>query len=249
MGAFFMDQMTSPEIKEELAQGRDTVVMGFGSHEQHGPHLPVGTDSFLADALSLSLAEELDAFLVPPMRLGCSEHHMAFAGTITLTKETFKAMVKEVLSSICTHGFKRIILLPTHGGNFAPLEEVVNEFSAPEGVAILAYTDLEGLVSCWKNMALKRGVTLEESGAHAGENEASAMLYLHPQMVRMDLAQPGFVGDHDEAIAKVFKGIENVHPLGVIGDPKKAEAQAGEEYMKGLARMLADWVKAQTSSQ
>ena len=246
MGALFMDQMTSFEIKEKLGSGTDTVVMGFGSHEQHGPHLPVGTDSFLADALALGLAEGLGAFLAPPLRLGCSEHHMSFAGTITLTTETFKAVVKEALASFCVHGFKRIILLPTHGGNFAPLKEAVDEFSAPDGVLILAYTDLESLVGSWKEMALKRGITPEASGAHAGENEASAMLYLHPQMVRMDLAKPGFVGDHDEAIAKVFNGIEHVHPLGVIGDPRAADAEAGEVYIKGLVKMLLDWVHART---
>ncbi len=127
MTAKYLDRMTWPDVKAEMEKGCRTVIVCFGSHEQHGPHLPLGTDAFLGDSIGEGLAERLDAFLAPVFRVGCSEHHMGFPGTITLSSETFQKLVGEATQSLSRHGFEEIILIPTHGGNFKPMENALRD--------------------------------------------------------------------------------------------------------------------------
>ena len=86
MTALHLDRMTWPEVKAEIKNGRDTVIVPFGSTEQHGRHMPLGTDAVLGDELGWALAGRLGAFLAPTVRFGCSEHHLSFAGTISLNE-------------------------------------------------------------------------------------------------------------------------------------------------------------------
>src|SRR3954471_680654 len=121
MGALELDRLTWPEVQAELEAGRDTVVMALGATEQHGRHMPLATDALLGDHLARLLADRLDAFLAPTLRIGCSAHHVGFAGTMSLSEETFHRVVADVVSSLASSGFRRIVLIPTHGGNFGPL--------------------------------------------------------------------------------------------------------------------------------
>src|SRR5712691_10976607 len=82
VGALELDRMTWPEVKSELQGGRDTVVVAFGATEQHGPHMPLATDALLGDHMARAVAERMNAFLAPTVRIGCSEHHLEFPGTL-----------------------------------------------------------------------------------------------------------------------------------------------------------------------
>ena len=113
--------------------------MPFGSTEQHGRHMPLGTDAVLGDEIGWALADRLDAFMAPTVRFGCSEHHLSFPGTISLSDETFQRIVTDVVASLSRHGFRRIVLLPTHGGNFKPLAEAVAELKPVENVKVIAF--------------------------------------------------------------------------------------------------------------
>ncbi len=113
-------EMTRPEVEQAIASGIDTVIVPFGSTEQHGLHLPLGTDAILGEALGDRVARSLgNALLAPGLPIGCSEHHMDFAGSMTLSQETFIQVVADLCRSLAHHGFKHIALIPTHGGNFA----------------------------------------------------------------------------------------------------------------------------------
>ena len=90
MTALHLDRMTWAEVKDEIKNGRDTVIVPFGSTEQHGRHMPLGTDAVLGDEFGWAVADRLDAFLAPTVRFGCSEHHLSFPGTISLGNETFQ---------------------------------------------------------------------------------------------------------------------------------------------------------------
>src|SRR5919201_4494569 len=143
MGALALEKCTWPEIQREIDAGRDTVVLSFGAIEQHGHHLPLCTDSVFGDELGHALAERLDAFYAPTMRVGCSRHHLAFPGTMSIEEETFHRVVADIVRGWSRHGFKRIVLLPTHGGNFAPLAAAVEQLGElPDGVRVIAITDL-----------------------------------------------------------------------------------------------------------
>src|ERR671936_1253114 len=121
MGALALEKCTWPEIQREIEAGRDTVVLAFGAVEQHGHHLPLATDSIFGDELAWRIAERLDAFCAPTVQVGCSKHHLAFPGTMSVEPETFHGVVRDIVHGWARHGFKRIVLLPTHGGNFEPL--------------------------------------------------------------------------------------------------------------------------------
>lgn len=240
MGALFLDQMTWPEVKKEIENGRETVVVCLGSHEQHGPHLPLGTDAFLGDAIGQALADRLDAFVAPTIRFGCSDHHLAFAGTISLGAETLKKVVADVVRSLSRHGFKKIILIPTHGGNFRPLAEAVAGLEEEVRSRVLAYTDLMGLVAASAEQSARFGISKAQAGAHAGEWETSLLLHLRPKLVHLDRAVEGFVGDFEEALARVLNDISEVDPQGVIGDPFPAKAEAGKTYLEATVDLILE---------
>jgi creatinine amidohydrolase len=245
MTALHLDRLTWPDIKAEIQNGRDTVVVPFGSTEQHGRHMPLGTDAVLGDELGWGVAERLDAFLAPTVRFGCSEHHLAFSGTISISAETFSRIVTDVVASLSGHGFRRIVLLPTHGGNFKPMADAVAEIEPADGVRILAFTDLTGLVNAAAKSSKAFGVNAAESGAHSGEWETSLMLNLRPEQVKMDRAAEGFMGDLSEVMAKVFDGIQNLDQNGVLGDPRPATAKAGKKYLEDIVEFLYQWTRNQ----
>ena len=245
MTALYLDRLTWPDIKAEIQNGRDTVVVPFGSTEQHGRHLPLGTDAVLGDEIGWGLAERLEAFLAPTMRIGCSEHHLAFSGTISIGAETFGRIVADVVASLSVHGFRRIVLLPTHGGNFKPLAEAVANIETARGVQIYAFTDLMGLVGAAAESSRSFGVDSAKSGAHSGEWETSLMLALRPDQVKMDRAAVGFMGELSEITSKVFDGIQNLDQNGVLGDPRPASAEAGEQYLVEIIEFLYRWVEEQ----
>jgi len=221
------------------------VIVPLGSTEQHGRHMPLGTDAVLGDEIGWALAARLEAFMAPTVRFGCSEHHLSFAGTISLGEETFKRVVSDVAASLSRHGFRRIVLLPTHGGNFKPLAEAVAELKPVENVKVIAFTDLEGLVNAAFASSGSFGVNPAQSGAHSGEWETSLMLALRPEQVKMEHAAAGFVGDLSEIMAKVFDGIQNLDQNGVLGDPRPATAAAGDQYFEQIVEFLYQWVKDQ----
>jgi creatinine amidohydrolase len=245
MTALHLDRLTWAEIKDEIQNGRDTVVVPFGSTEQHGRHLPLGTDAVLGDEIGWGLAQRLGAFVAPTVRFGCSEHHLAFSGTISLGAETFSSIVADVVASLSVHGFRRIVLIPTHGGNFKPLADAVAKIQPAAGVRIIAFTDLGGLVGAASESSKAFGVNAAKSGAHSGEWETSLMLALRPDQVKMDRANLGFTGELSEITEKVFDGIQHLDPNGVLGDPRPASAEAGKKYLADIIEFLYRWVGMQ----
>lgn len=245
MTALHLDRMTWAEIKDEIQNGRDTVVVPFGSTEQHGRHLPLGTDAVLGDEFGRGLAQRLGAFLAPTVRFGCSEHHLAFSGTISLGAETFSSIVADVVASLSDHGFRQIVLLPTHGGNFKPLADAVAKIQPAAGVRIIAFTDLGGFAGAASESSKAFGVNVAKSGAHSGEWETSLMLALRPDQVKMDRATVGFMGELSEITEKIFDGIQHLDPNGVLGDPRPASAEAGKKYLADIIEFLYRWVGMQ----
>jgi creatinine amidohydrolase len=179
------------------------------------------------------------------VRFGCSDHHLAFSGTISLGEKTFHSIVTDVVASLSVHGFRRIVLLPTHGGNFKPLAEAVAKIKPVKGVRILAFTDLEGFVNAAYKSSRTFGVAAAKSGAHSGEWETSLMLALRPDQVKMNWAAEGFVGELSEIMSKVFDGIQNLDQNGVLGDPRPATAEAGKKYLEDIIASLYRWVDDQ----
>jgi creatinine amidohydrolase len=242
-----LEEMTWPEVRAALDAGRTTIVAAAGSMEQHGPHLPMQTDTLLGTYVAEAVAERLPGvFRGPTIPFGVSEHHMPFAGTITLDKQTFKEVVRQYVASLAAHGFSTIVIFPSHGGNFAPLAELAHETGGRVGGArFIAYSDLQAFISVMYAVAAGEGITPEVSGAHAGEAETSLVLAARDDLALMDYAEEGFVDEfNEEAQRAVFEqGMVALTSNGILGDARPATAARGLLYRDALADHLAEWIR------
>jgi creatinine amidohydrolase/Fe(II)-dependent formamide hydrolase-like protein len=235
MGAVSLDRLSWPEVKAGIEAGRDTVVVALGAFEQHGPHLPLETDVLLGDHLASVVADRLDAFVAPTVRIGCSHHHLAFPGTLSLSEDTFGRVVADILRSVARGGFRRAIVLPSHGGNYAPLAAAMGALGSIEGLEIRALTDPAPLFGVAQIAADEFGVPLEQGGIHAGEWETSMLMAIHPELVHLERAEAGYTGDPDEAFRTIFTaGTDSLSINGVVGDPRQASVEHGQRYWEAV---------------
>ena len=244
-----MSEMTRVDIQKALDRGFGTVVFAVGSNEQHGPHLPTCTDSLIGDVLANKVAGRLGrALQAPSVYVGCSEPHMVFPGAISLRPETLKSLIHDYCVSLAKQGFKNIVILPSHGGNFNAVREVTDELNQNlEGTKVVSYTDLKGLLGFLTEFSSKYGITAGESGAHAGESETSMVLAIRKDLVDMKNAETGFLGSFDDKTMGLMysQGIKAISKNGVLGDPRKAEIGQGEEYLELWAEKMVDFVRKQ----
>ena len=247
MAALDLYTISWPELKAEIDAGRDTIVLAFGAVEQHGHHLPFGTDSIFGDELGRAVAERLDAFHAPTVRVGCSRHHLAFPGTMSVEEETFHAVVGDIVRGWARHGFRRIVLLPTHGGNFQPLASAIERLGPLEGVKVIGVTDLSVLVNATLGAGAELGVSAAEGGLHGGEWETSMLLAIDPDLVRMECAVAGYTGDLESGLERFFvEGVDALTDTGVIGDPAKASAEHGRIYIERLVELTVESIERES---
>ena len=241
----WMEHMTWQEIKEAIQEGYDTVLLIAGSIEQHGPHLPLGTDTILGYAMADTIAQKMGKTLVAPVvRPGLSEHHMHFSGSLTLSKPTFQAMVSEIVNSLVRHGFKRIAITYSHGGNESALAEIMPRLAkAYPQVDILTVTDKNAFSSPVKEILEADGITPEQMGVHAGEMETSMMLAWRENAVRMNKREQGFLADFnkegEKLSAALAEGLHTLTPNGVLGDSRLADKARGQKYLDAVAAHFA----------
>jgi creatinine amidohydrolase len=237
------------------------VLLPVAAVEQHGPHLPLATDRMIVEFL----AEELNArigqsvLVLPSVPVGCSEHHMDFAGSLTLEHETFLAVAKQYLHSAWRHGFRSYLVLNAHGGNQGVCQVLLEQFGAQ-------HADCQLVVATWWRVAAEALVALNEPGpggvGHACEFETSLMLHIAPQLVRMDAVEPRAnvpTFDWAEAdllrspSAALFRTMKQMTPTGVYGDPSAATAEKGKQIVKvvcnALARVIIDLAGAEQGSK
>lgn len=241
-----MEEMTWEEIGAAIAAGTDTVIITIGATEQHGPQIALASDSITGDFLAPEIARRLGRTLVAPnIRVGVSPHHMYFPGTISARGEVIGQLVIEYVHSLVWHGFRHIAIIPTHGGNFTTVAEVGRKLATLYPyVNIMAFADAQAYIGTLKSTSERLGVALDVAGSHAGMSETSMALAARPDLVRMDRASPGFMGDAYGADAKMgLEGTKSVTPTGVFGDPSQATAASGREYLNGLATMLTDYLQ------
>ena len=238
-----MEEMSWEEIKEAMEEGVDTVLVMVGSMEQHGPHLPISTDTLIAEILGERIAREINALLAPVIRPGCSDHHMDFPGTMTLTPFTLMQVIKEYCESLAKHGFKNIILIPTHGGNFAPVNTIAPEIAKDlKGKAkVIVIADLAKFLGTWAEAAKKFGVSPNDI-AHAGAGETSILLAEREELVRKDRLQKGHIGELNTS-ALFTGGVKTFSKIGIIGDPTKASKEIGEKIIDATVKYFVEKIK------
>ena len=241
MKTYLLEEMTWPEIKDAMNQGVDTVIIYAASIEQHGPALPEMTDTTLGYAEAADLAKRLgNALVAPVIRPGLSRHHLGFPGSITLRPEIFKGVVEDYVASYVHHGFKKVVLGASHGGNFNAIDEIAAELAEqyPE-VCVVAGCSLDQLDASLAEMEAAEGLPVGTCGGHACDWETSLMMHLNEDYVRRDQLQAGYVGAlTGELLQRFFEqGVDSVSEIGVMGDPTGADAARGQRYFKYLQDM------------
>ena len=148
----YIPHMTWREVEQALTH-TDMVVIPVGSNEQHGPHLPLGTDIFAAIETCKLLAQRTDILIAPVVLAGVSEHHMGFPGTIALSPETFEAVIIDTARSLIRHGFKKLMILNGHGGNLPALRAAVETINQTTSATAVLLDDLKHQRRLWVDAA------------------------------------------------------------------------------------------------
>jgi creatinine amidohydrolase len=244
-----LELLTFEEVSAALKCGFDAVVVPCGAVEQHGPHLPLCMDADHAEALAALVAQRLGRTLVAPtIRVGCSSHHLAFAGTISFRAETFEAICQDYCTSLARHGFSRIILFSGHIGNFPVLREILPRLRncVAQSIRIDAFVDSEGWLDRWRKAVEISGGDPAAVGGHADIAETSLMMKLRPDSVRVDRFEPGHLGLlSQEALEVMWKnGISSVSKNGIVGDPRGSTVEIGESCLEAIADLLVDSFKS-----
>ena len=212
-GGVALDAMTWPEVAERAA--RTVVAVPVGSTEQHGPHLPLSTDTDVAVTLARALAAARpDVVVAPAIAYGSSGEHAGFPGTLSIGRDALEAMLLELGRS--ADAFSGVVFVSAHGGNAVPVANAVRRLRA-EGRHVTAWSPGSA------------------DDAHAGRTETSVVMAMAPAAVRASRAAAGNTAPLSELMpALVAHGVSAVSANGVLGDPAGATAGDG-------ARVLAEW--------
>ena len=218
---------TSPEV---AAAKPEIALFPIGALEQHSSHLPLATDSIIAHHLSRLLAEKLNAFLLPVLPISNSQEHQDFFGTVWIQPDTLARVITDVCAALKHHGFRKIVILSVHGGNWIikPTVRRIN-LSDPDITVITAPLEA-GPMSPWS----------EPGQVHACRNETSCILHLHPDLVKALPADfiPTVPRDYPD-----YVGMKGCTPTGVWGSPSAASPELGAKLLDQAADALAEHVR------
>jgi creatinine amidohydrolase len=220
-----LSDLASPDVAERAASGA-TLAIPLGATEQHGPHLPLSTDTDIAVALCDNLAPARpDVLVAPAVPYGSSGEHAGFAGTLSIGQKATELLLTE-LGRSATDTFTRILFVSAHGGNAEPLARAVATLTAES-------RDVTGFQPRWRGEP------------HAGRPETALQLALRPTAVRMDRAIPGDLRPIAELLPLLRSGgVRAVTHTGVLGDPTRATVDEGQALLEELSGQLRAHVAA-----
>lgn len=241
----YWDRLTSPQL-EQLDKNLP-VVLPIAATEQHGPHLPLATDRMIGEHFCEQLETQIpNHFLIlPTISIGCSEHHMDFAGSLSVQHQTFLNQLLDIAGCIVKHGFKNLLVLNSHGGNMAIGGTFLEIFG-------YRHPQCQVLLATWWRLALEELQPLNGSGpgsaGHAGEFETSLMLLIAPELVQVDQISsqvnvPTFDWAESDMLAagrvQLYRTMKAKTPNGVYGYAGRASKEMG----MAISRIVVDQLK------
>ena len=241
------EQMSWPEVGALVAQSGSVAVIPLGSTEQHGPHLPLATDTWIADSLAEGFCNQVArAVRLPALALGCAEEHLGFPGTLSLRPEHLRGVLSDVLSSLHRQGFERAFLFSAHGGNAGPLRAMADDLHrAAAGLQLILFDEWDELIEEIHALAREAGVSPEAAGHHAGEFETSILRLIGPAAVRGERIEPGLRVPTRGAQKVFYPSLRRNAPSGVVGDARDADAQRGRRYLECWVERMVRAYRAQ----
>ncbi|WP_240268963.1 creatininase family protein [Paenibacillus timonensis] len=218
----------------------DKVIFGVGAFENHGYHMPFGTDALISNILSEKLAERVEGLMVlPPINYGLSEHYNKFPFTVSLTPETITNVIKDILNEIVRNGITKIIIMNGHDGNIAPIELAARAVKVQHPhVTIASLNDWwvaagkmvpEGTFEVWNGLG------------HAGEGETSMGLALFEDWMEMEHAK-GVVPELPEFVEIKWR-FEELTDTGASGDPSVATKEKGKLLEEAVLNVLENFIR------
>lgn len=248
----WLQNLTWEEVKQKIKESGKTIILPVGSTEQHGTHLPVGSDTMVAIALAESAARRAKVVVAPPLWFGWSPHHMVLPGTITVRPEILIELVFDVIRSLTQHGFERFILLNGHRIVNISWLQIAGERAKRElGIKVVIFDP------AYMSKDFTRGVGWGEVG-HAEEIESSHMWHCYPELVKMERAKdnphmhrelyhvdPRHEGDTLCYVPSSPAEQEAMVNLsgGTTGEPSKASREGGRQYHEHLVERLEATVR------
>jgi len=235
---YFID-LTQPEIAAQLKKN-PLIILPQGSVEQHGPHLPTGTDIFASNVIAHAVAERMDGLVLPGGPLGVTPLHMPFEGTITLSQDTYIRLVMETCASMAAHGAKYLLILNWHEMNIPPLGVAADRLHREHGLTVLT------VQACFvaEDLFGKHcgGLT------HGGEIEALAVLAYRPDLVRLDRIDNSSDHSHGHKVdalrrtrsyQPVLTDVRSIAPTGWYGSPQHATVEKAKKLVNDIGDSIA----------
>lgn len=206
-------------------------VLPVGSFEQHGPYLPLGTDTLIATAIASAISQHHNVFQLPPVAFSCSHEHGAYPGTMSISATTLAAIVADIIESLAQQNIAGLIVVNGHGGN-AVLTNVVQQANHPKNpVKVGLYPSRED----WTEARAAAGIhSSNHDDMHAGELETSILLATHPNYLRDGWQTSDHTANDRRYLTSL--GIHAYAPTGVIGSPSQATAAKGSSALDHLGR-------------
>ena len=242
------DERTTWEMGEAAASD-PVAVLPLAAVEQHGPHLPLATDGIIGDGLleaALERVPDLPVLVLPTQWVGSSEEHRSFPGTLSLTPETLHRVLVETGASVGQAGIRRLVLVNSHGGNRATVDQAALALRRQEGMLVVK--------AHWFRFPRPEDVDLPEGewrhGLHGGAVETAMMLHLRPDLVRGDAVAsfPSLGQELEERLRRLGPEgeaafawtAEDLGDAGVVGDATLADAAMGRRLVAHYGACLAD---------
>jgi creatinine amidohydrolase len=240
-------RMTAPELRAIAAREGALAILPAGSLEQHGPHLPVITDTASASAAAIAaarlVANDVPVAVLPGLWLGLSEHHLPFGGTISVDYAAYRAILESIVRSLRAIGFARLLIVNGHGGNIDPLAVASRELAVAYDFPIVATTP-------WFLAREKLAPIFEvDTGAkHACEGETSVMMAIAGDIVKKDkldeaMQQAPARVDAPAGFSRFYSFSERAPVTGTWGDPRSATAEKGARFLAVQAEALAEAIR------
>lgn len=235
-------KMTQPEA-EAILKRSALAILPMGSVEQHGPHLPCGTDYLASLVIGQRVAEMVDGLLVPFCPIGVTPFHMSFAGTLSLKPQTFIAVVEDICDSLARHGAKKIVFLNWHEGNTSSMNLAAVSVQQRQPVRVLA---VQACYIAYELFGQECGLT------HGGELEALPILAYEPSLVHLERATNPSPPERAKKIDSLRRGraaypflkdIREIAPTGWYGDPRKATPERAKEFLEKVAAASAEHIR------